>query len=632
MIDDPKILAERANALRWRDLQMLNRARLGHTGGDFSAADILTTLYLGILRVDPARPNWPDRDRFILSKGHASGMFYSILAEAGFFPPEELGTFAEPGSRLNGHPSNTKLPGVETSTGPLGHGLPVAVGAALGAKMDAATWRTFVLTGDGELQEGSNWEAAMSAAHFGLANLTWIVDRNRLQQGAATEQTIRLEPLADKMRAFGWAVREVDGHDHAALLQVLRDLPFETGKPSGIIAHTHKGKGVSFIQDRAEWHHHHRVLSSDEMAAARIELGASDPALELGTAGGGAPDPMRSDQAAAGRGGAAHSQRPGVSAATPAGALADCRDAFAATLEGLARANPRIVAVCNDSVSSSKLGRFAREFPDRLVNVGIAEQNMIGVAAGLANAGKLPFVCAASCFLTGRALEQIKADLAYSNANVKLCGMSSGVAYGELGATHHSIEDLAWTRVLAEMTVIVPADASETAQAVEAAAACRGPVFLRISRMPTPAVHGADYRFEIGRAAQLRDGSNVTLIAAGTMVSRALEAADLLAAHDIRARVLNVATVRPIDRTAIHAAARETGAIVTIEEHSTLGGLGSAVAEVVVTTHPVPMRILGFPGVFAPTGSAAWLFEHFGLTPTGIRDATLELLDRKGAR
>ncbi len=511
MIDDTTILAERANALRRRDLLMLNTARLGHTGGDFSAADILTTLYLAVLRVDPARPDWPDRDRFILSKGHASGMLYNVLAEVGFFLPEELATFAQPGSRLNGHPSNVKLPGIETSTGPLGHGLPVAVGAALGAKMDDAAWRTFVLTGDGELQEGSNWEAAMAAAHFGLDNLTWIVDRNGLQQGDATERTIRLEPLADKMRAFGWAVREVDGHDHAALLETFRSLPFEPGKPNGIIAHTHKGKGVSFIQDRAEWHHHHRALSDDEMAAALAELGGRDQGsgvrdqqagswkLEAGIKMEESAQPVSSGLGDI-------SQRIHSPASSP-GALSDCRDAFAAALEALARADRRVVAVCNDSVSSSKLGRFAKEFPDRLVNVGIAEQNMIGVAAGLANAGKLPFVCGASCFLTGRALEQIKADLAYSHANVKLCGMSSGVAYGELGATHHSIEDLAWTRAIADMTVIVPADPAETAQAVEAAAAYRGPVFLRLSRMPVPTVHGEDYRFEIGRAARLREGT-----------------------------------------------------------------------------------------------------------------------------
>lgn len=306
--------------------------------------------------------------------------------------------------------------------------------------------------------------------------------------------------------------------------------------------------------------------------------------------------------------------------------LFDCRDAFAAALEGLARQNERIVVVVNDSVGSSKVGRFGKEFPHRLINVGIAEQNMVGVAAGLANGGKLPFVCAASCFLTGRALEQIKVDSAYSNANVKLCGMSSGVAYGELGPTHHSIEDIAWTRAIANMTVIVPADPVETEQAVKSAIRHVGPVFLRLSRMPVPIVHDRDYRFEIGRASRLRDGDDITLIANGTMVMRALEAASLLAERGVQARVLNMATVRPIDREAIIDAATQTGGIVTVEEHTIYGGLGSAVAEVVVTTRPVPMRILGFPGVFAPTGSADWLFNHFGLTPAGICRAALELV------
>lgn len=307
----------------------------------------------------------------------------------------------------------------------------------------------------------------------------------------------------------------------------------------------------------------------------------------------------------------------------------DCRDAFAAALEQAALRDPRVCVVANDSVGSSKVGGFAQRFPERLVNVGIAEQNMVGIAAGLANAGRVPFVCAASCFLTGRALEQIKADVAYSDANVKLCGMSPGLAYGELGPTHHSIEDLAWTRAIANLTVVVPADPLETEQAVRWAAAHRGPVFLRISRMPVPAVHDAGYQFAAGRAALLRPGNDVTLIACGTLVSRALEAAALLAAAGVEARVLNMATVRPLDREAIVAAAAETGRIVTVEEHTVSGGLGGAVAEVVVTTRPVPMRLLGVPGVFAPTGSAAWLFEHFGLTPAGIRDAALELV---GAR
>ncbi len=309
--------------------------------------------------------------------------------------------------------------------------------------------------------------------------------------------------------------------------------------------------------------------------------------------------------------------------------LYDCRDAFEDTLRELASQDQRIVAVVNDSVGSSKLTQFGKDYPKRLVNVGIAEQNMVGVGAGLANGGLIPFVCGAAPFLTGRALEQIKADLAYSNANVKLCGMSSGMAYGELGPTHHSIEDIAWLRAIANMTVIVPADPIETAQAVQMAAITRGPMFLRISRLPVPIVHDIEYRFKPGKAALLREGTDITLIAAGVLVSRALEAADMLAARGIQARVLNMSTIRPLDREAILAAAIETGGIVTAEEHTVFGGLGSAVAEVVVTGHPIPMRILGIPGVFAPTGSASWLLQYFRLTAQGIFDAALELVEVK---
>jgi transketolase len=309
--------------------------------------------------------------------------------------------------------------------------------------------------------------------------------------------------------------------------------------------------------------------------------------------------------------------------------LFDCRQSFAETLEEIMAAEPRIVVVTNDSVGSSRVGVIRRRFAERVINVGIAEQNMVGVSAGLANGGKIPFICGASCFLTGRALEQVKVDIGYSKSNVKLCGMSSGLAYGALGATHHSIEDLAWTRVIPELTVIVPADPVETGQAVRAIAGIDGPVFLRLSRMPVPVVHTAEYRFQIGRAAVLRDGEDVALIATGTLVSRALAAAELLAGHGMSARVVNMSTIRPIDRKAIVNAAKSTRAIVTMEEHSIHGGLGSAVAEVVVTTQPVPMRMVGIPGVFAPTGSAPWLFNHFGMTPEGICTVALDLLNKR---
>lgn len=312
--------------------------------------------------------------------------------------------------------------------------------------------------------------------------------------------------------------------------------------------------------------------------------------------------------------------------------LHDCRDAFISVLERLGAENEKVVAVCNDSVGSSKLGGFKAKFPKRLVNVGIAEQNMVGVGAGLANGGLLPFVCAASCFLTGRSLEQVKADIAYSNANVKLIGISSGMAYGELGPTHHSIEDFAWTRVLPNLPVIAPCDSIETAAAVEWAARYEGPVFLRLSRVGVPDLLAPGHVFEPGKANLLRDGDAVTLIANGTLTHRMVKAADLLAAQGIQARVLNMATVRPIDIEAVVKAAEETGAIVTAEEHSVFGGLGSAIAEVVVAEAPVPMKILGVPGIFAPTGSAEFLLDEFGMSPQAIADAAIAIIARKKAR
>ncbi len=306
-------------------------------------------------------------------------------------------------------------------------------------------------------------------------------------------------------------------------------------------------------------------------------------------------------------------------------ALFDCRAVFAETLITLAESDPRIVAVCNDSVGSSNLGGFRERFPDRLINVGIAEQCMVGVAAGLANGGFVPFVSAAAPFLTGRALEQIKADVAYSGYPIVLCGQSPGLSYGELGPTHHSIEDFSWLRALTDLVVLAPADPAQTRGAMRWAASAGRPLYMRIGRFKVPAVTPDDAPFEVGRALTLREGGDVTLIAAGVMVSRALEAADRLAAAGVQARVLNMATIAPLDEAAVIAAAAETGRIVTAEEAVATGGLGAAVAEVVVQHRPVPMRILGVPG-FAPTGSAGFLLDHFGLNAEGIAQAARELV------
>ena len=303
----------------------------------------------------------------------------------------------------------------------------------------------------------------------------------------------------------------------------------------------------------------------------------------------------------------------------------DCRVDFAEELSSLAREDDRIVAVCNDSVGSSNLTGFREEFPDRLVNVGIAEQDLVGVAAGLANSGLIPFVCAAAPFLTGRATEQIKADVAYSERHVVLCGQSPGMAYGELGPTHHSIEDLSWMRAMAGLPVVVPAGPRQTRSAVRWAAGLGRGSYLRIPRFKVPEVSGENEDFEPGHATVVRRGGQATIIAIGSMVSRALWAADALAREGIDVRVLNMAFVEPLDTGALLAAARETGRIVTVEEATISGGLGAGVASFLSQHHPVPMRILGIDNAFAPTGSASYLLDHFGLNVEGIARAVKDL-------
>jgi transketolase len=263
-------LAEAARLVRRRDMEMIKASGLGHIGGEFSVIDILVTLYLSAMNMSPELLGDPERDRFILSKGHAAAALYTTLAVAGFLPPDELSTFMKPQSQLNGHPARTKVDAVEASTGPLGHGLPIAVGTAFAGKLDDSPRRTFVVVGDGELQEGSNWEALMTAGNHRLSNLCVIVDRNRLQQGARVEDTNDLEPLADKLAAFGLEVVEVDGHDHAALLDALAEVPAASGRPTAVIAHTTKGHPISFMSDIVAWHH--KVPTTEQVAQALAEL------------------------------------------------------------------------------------------------------------------------------------------------------------------------------------------------------------------------------------------------------------------------------------------------------------------------------------------------------------------------
>ena len=305
------------------------------------------------------------------------------------------------------------------------------------------------------------------------------------------------------------------------------------------------------------------------------------------------------------------------------------RDAYGEVLAELGAENADVVVLDADLSGSTKTAVFARKFPERFFNMGIAEANMIGTAAGLAAAGKIPFASTFAIFAVGRAWEQMRQSVAYPKANVKIVATHSGVTVGEDGGSHQSVEDIAITRAVPNMTVIVPADGEETKQAIRAAAAYKGPVYVRLGRNKVPTIFGNDYRFTIGKGVQLREGTDLTFVATGLMTAQALAAAEELAKGGISARVVHLATIKPLDEEIIVAAARETGAIVTAEEHSIVGGLGGAVAECLGERFPAPLVRVGIKDRFGTSGKAEELLEYFGLMPEDLVVAAREVLARK---
>ncbi len=305
------------------------------------------------------------------------------------------------------------------------------------------------------------------------------------------------------------------------------------------------------------------------------------------------------------------------------------RDAYGKVLVELGRENSRIVALDADLSGSTKTGLFAKEFPDRFFNAGIAEANMVGMAAGLAAGGMIPFASTFAVFAAGRAFEQVRQSLAYPKMNVKLVATHGGITVGEDGGSHQSVEDLAIMRVLPNMTVLCPADGPETAAAIRAVAAWRGPVYVRLGRSKVPTVFTGGADFVIGKGSTLRPGNDLTFVTTGLMTAQALDAARILAEEKISARVIHFGSIKPLDVDLLLTAARETGAIVTAEEHSVIGGLGGAVCEALAEAWPVPVERVGLRDVFGQSGTAEELLVHYGLTPAHLVEAAERVLQRK---
>ncbi|HQK92326.1 MAG TPA: transketolase [Armatimonadota bacterium] len=655
---DTHELEQSARSMRAAALCAIHAGRSGHPGGSLSIMDICAALYLNVARHCPQKPDWEDRDRIFFSAGHKAPALYSALAHAGYFPVQDIMSFRRYGSMFQGHPHRLKTPGVEVSSGSLGQGLGIAVGAALAARLAGRPSRMYCIMGDGEQQEGSVWEAAMAAGHFGLDNLCAIVDRNGLQIDGRTRDVMSLEPLEDKYRSFGWHVVTCDGHDMGQILAAFDEAAKTKGKPTVIVANTVKGKGVSFMEDQAGWHGV-PTKTREQLDQALADVGAEGFTADVVDAFIAASDAFAGRTAAV-----VDDLVPRFSRDYWWNTGSTMRVDMDPTRMGFGRClarigdDPRIVTLHADISNSICITDFEKDHPERLnrvFSVGIAEQNMMQVAAGLALGGYIPITGTYGVFASGRCWDQIRTTICYGRLNVKIAGAHGGISVGPDGATHQSLEEISCMAVLPEMTLVVPCDSVETARASEAAILeVHGPAYIRYAREATPVVTTPDTPFELGKANVIRfrgerdrfvdafdtmladsykgEDESIAIVACGPMVPEAMRAAWILKAeHGIECRVLNVHTIRPLDEAAFVSAAADTGALVTCEEHQA-GGLGNIVAGV-VSRHPASAGALidqiGVCG-FGESGDPWVLMKAFGLCAEFIAQRCLKVLKEKG--
>jgi transketolase len=602
MIDtDIELLKGIANQLRIHSITATTAAGSGHPTSCCSAADVVAALFFGHMRYDAKNPHYYNNDRFILSKGHAAPLLYAAWAETGLFPAEDLLKLRKFGSDLEGHPT-PRLSFVDVATGSLGQGLSVGVGMALAARFDKLDYNTYVLMGDGEIAEGSVWEAASLAGIYKLNNLIAIVDANRLGQSQATAFGHDIGVYRKRFEAFGWRVEDIDGHDLEEISEVLGGVGLND-QPLAIIAKTYKGAGVSFLQDKDGWHG--KPLNKEEAAKAIAEL---QPTAKSGV---GVPIP-------------APNQLPAPNDAAPAsypplgykiGDSVATREAYGNAITRIGEVDPRVVAMDGDTKNSTYSEKFMKKFPARFTECFIAEQNMVGAATGMGARGKVPFASTFATFFS-RTFDQIRVA-GISQSNLKLTGSHVGVSIGEDGPSQMGLEDLAMMRAIAGSTVLYPCDAVTTEKLVEQMAQTRGICYLRTSRPKTQVIYNNDEPFPIGGAKVLREGDKATVVAAGVTLFEALKAADALKNEGIGITVIDAYSIKPLGKDVILAAAKKTNhTVITVEDHYAEGGLGDAVAGELsvdgVRVHKLAVTAL------PRSGKPEELLAHFGIDAAAI--------------
>ena len=598
-----------ATDLRIDSIRSTTEAGSGHPTTCLSAAEIVATLFFGEMHFNPKDPRNPDNDRFVLSKGHAAPILYAAWAEAGLFPREELLKLRRIDSDLEGHPT-PRLNFVDVATGSLGQGLAAGVGIALNARRIESQYRTYVLLGDGEMAEGSVWEAASMSVHYKLDNLCAVVDVNGLGQSQATQFDHDMQRIAAHWAGWGWHTITVDGHDIQQLLDAYASARSTTGRPTVILGRTLKGKGVPSIEGKEGWHG--KALKKDEAEKAIAELQGQ---IQQGVARPSIPAPRSTSK---------KPQAPDYSKVpVPAykkGDLVATREAWGTALAVLGGVDPRVVALDADVKNSTFSDRFEKAHGSRFYEAFIAEQAMVGAAMGLAARGAIPFPSTFACFLM-RAADFIRMS-GISFVNVKLAGSHAGISIGEDGPSQMALEDLAMFRAVPNCTVLYPSDAVSTERLVVEMGKTEGLAYMRISRPKTPILYSTDEQFPIGGCKVLRqsDSDVATVVAAGVTVHEALKAADALQKSGINIRVIDLYSVQPVDAAALTAAAQATDGIVfTVEDHYAAGGIGDAVSEALVPAGVVVHRLA--VREIPRSGQPDELLDRYGISAGHIADA-----------
>ncbi len=610
-VNDLRIMA---NRLRRHSLEMTAASRSGHPTTCMSCADLMAALFFYSLRFDLKDPKNPLNDRFILSKGHAAPALWAALAEAGAFPVEHLQTLRRIDSDLEGHPTPRNR-FVDIATGSLGQGLSAGVGMALNSKTNWIDNRIWVLLGDGEIAEGAVWEAASLASWYKLDNLVAIIDINAQGQSQRTMFEHDLESIENRFKSFGWQTYQINGHEIEQILEAYEWASHVQERPAAILAWTEKGRGVSFLSDKDGWHG--KPVMGEDLERALRELEAdTQPSRPLAIAmpSPGAQDspldpPQRSEMEPPAYG-------DGDSIAT--------RRAYGVALRKLGAVSNDVFALDGDTKNSTYSQDFQADFPQRFIECYIAEQNMVGVAAGLSAVGKVAFASTFAAFLT-RAYDQIRMA-AISRSNLNLCGSHAGVSIGEDGPSQMGLEDLAMMRAIAESTVFYPSDGVSAERIVALAAETPGICYIRTTRPATPILYSNDESFVVGGSKVVRrsDDDRVTLVGAGITLHEALAASDQLQAEGIAARVIDLYCVKPVDAETLRQAARDTGCIVTVEDHYPEGGLGDAVLGA-LADEEVRVRKLAVTGL-PQSGAPDELRDAFGISRGKIVAAVKELL------